>query len=162
MAAERKDVGEAQSRPRVPSRSPSSADEAVSMGQAPRKPVGSAPAFDPDSMQFRPVDARPGMLANPHVQQWTRGAEETAGTREAAKTEQDTRFQSFDAGRAGPSTTKKRTAPTKANKTASTKRAATATKKVSKSKAAARTRKSPAKKTTASAKASKKTDRRST
>jgi DNA-binding protein HU-beta len=113
-------------------------------------------------MQFRPVDARPGMLANPHVQQWTRGAEEAAGTREAAKTEQDTRRQSFDAGRAGPSTAKKRTAPTKASKTASTKRVAKTTKKASRSQAAARARKSSAKKTTTAAKASKKTGRRNT
>jgi hypothetical protein len=93
MASERKDAGPAMSRPRVaqPERSP--ATGSAQPQQPGRRPVGSAPEFNPETGELRHREARPGMLANRWVRQWAgereEGEEPDEGERESG---------SFDAG----------------------------------------------------------------
>jgi hypothetical protein len=85
MATQRKDAGEAGSRPRVPERVRAATNNAAIPDGTAKRAVGAAPAFDPKSGKIGP--GRPGMLANQWVRHWTKPRDdrfEAAGGETAA------------------------------------------------------------------------------
>lgn len=95
MADERKDVGPAMSRPRVARPVQAATTKPAQSQQPVRRPVGTAPEFDPETGQLVHREPRPGMLGNRWVRQWAGREEEREEPGDGGS-----ESGSFDAGQA--------------------------------------------------------------